>query len=106
MDPDGTHRNQLTFSFGVDASPAWSPDGTQIAFIRTVYPDATTEIWVMNADGTNPVQLTSNGYNHEGLDWSPDGTKIAFSYDKKGNDIGYVPATGGDEVLMIGSSHL
>jgi Tol biopolymer transport system component len=40
-----------------NASPAWSPDGTQIAFLT----DRTGqwEIWVMNADGSNQRPLFS-----------------------------------------------
>jgi TolB protein len=38
-----------------NASPAWSPDGSQIAFVT----DRTGqwEVWIMNADGTNPHPL-------------------------------------------------
>lgn len=38
-----------------NAAPAWSPDGSQIAFLT----DRTGrwELWVMNADGTNPQPL-------------------------------------------------
>jgi Tol biopolymer transport system component len=60
----------------------WSPDGTQIAFIKT--PDSQTpftvgELWVMKADGSNPRKLadvdTGHGY---AANWSPDGERIAF----------------------------
>ena len=48
---------------GVDADPAWSPDGTQIAFRRTI-PDGTEDgnedVYVMNSDGSGlrPVAET------------------------------------------------
>jgi Tol biopolymer transport system component len=38
---------QLTDNDTVDGRPAWSPDGTRIAFDSVA-----TEIFVMNADGT------------------------------------------------------
>ena len=63
--------------------PAWSPDGTRIAYIS----DATgeEEIYVMpQSGGEAPAQLTERGqamrYNPS---WSPDGDQIAFS-DKEG----------------------
>jgi Tol biopolymer transport system component len=59
--------------------PAWSPDGTRIAFMGG--PDGPTEydIWVMNADGSNPVQLTDSPGPDWWPAWSPDGTRIAFA---------------------------
>jgi Tol biopolymer transport system component len=38
-----------------NASPAWSPDGSQIAFVTDRA--GQWEIWIMNADGTNPHPL-------------------------------------------------
>jgi Tol biopolymer transport system component len=47
---------QLTTDPTIDANPAWSPDGLQIAFRsdRT----GNTEVWKMAADGAHLVQLT------------------------------------------------
>jgi hypothetical protein len=46
-----------------NVSPAWSPDGSQIAFLT----DRTGrwEIWVMNTDGSNPHPLFSDTVNNQ-----------------------------------------
>jgi Tol biopolymer transport system component len=66
--------NNLTNSAADDRAPAWSPDGTKIAFVRR------GDIFVMDADGSNPTNLTySQSMDNQGPAWSPDGTRIAFS---------------------------
>ena len=53
---DGSDRKRLTSGDGLDHSPAWSPDGTQVAFLRSrCYTPSITykpEILVANADGS------------------------------------------------------
>jgi Tol biopolymer transport system component len=64
--------------------PAWSPDGTRIAFIHADSRDAggnlvNEQVWVMNADGSGKTQLTFDAAPHDQLpDWSPDGARIAY----------------------------
>jgi len=72
MNPDGSDVQTVTSDGG---APAWSPDGTRIAFIRN---DGDNEIFVMNANGTGITQLTSNAADDQGPTWSADGTKIGF----------------------------
>src|SRR2546423_5046059 len=55
------------------SNPAWSPDGTRIAFDRT----DTESLYVADADGKGVKKLA--GDDARLPDWSPDGTRIAFS---------------------------
>jgi Tol biopolymer transport system component len=77
MDPDGTNVTRLTTSAAVDTQPAFSPDGTRIAW------QSAGQIWLMNRDGTNKQALTSLGTNGAPA-FSPDGTKIAFESNRGG----------------------
>jgi Tol biopolymer transport system component len=89
MNADGSGQTRITNSAGPDWSPAWSPDGTQIAF--TSARDGNYEIYVMNADGTAQTRLTNDPAWDAGADWSPNGQKIAFDrYPGDGNGEVYV----------------
>jgi Tol biopolymer transport system component len=80
MNADGTGSRQMTFNRSEERAPAWSPDGSRIAFIGRVGTRGgnTFEMCVMNADGTNLVQLTDNDAFEGTMTWSPDGHKIIF----------------------------
>ena len=59
---DGTNRRRLTKNtVGKDLDPNWSPDGTQIAFIRRMGKEkdqTSDELFIMNAGGTELQRLT------------------------------------------------
>jgi Tol biopolymer transport system component len=66
------------------ACPAWSPDGTKIAYEAIV--GKNPAIFVMNADGSERTQITHRaGTREENPDWSPDSTQIAFYSERYGN---------------------
>ena len=62
-------------------TPAWSPDGRTIAFVRANW-DEPWQLYVMNADGSGPRSLFGNVFSQAEPSWSPDGSSIAFeTYD-------------------------
>ena len=81
MNADGSDLTQITTD-GRSSAPAWSPDGSQIVFLRRVKspsdPWQQTDVFVMNADGTNQTRLTETRRFEYAPTWSPDGTLILF----------------------------
>jgi Tol biopolymer transport system component len=67
-----------------DTSPAFSPDGTTLAFARK-FLDVTRwtpgrQLWTMKPDGSDTQQLTDDPYyNHYDFAWSPTGDQIAYT---------------------------
>ena len=88
LNTDGSGVTILTDNSFYDGMPAWSPDGTKIAFVSDR--DGNGEIYVMNADGSHPTNLTNTSGGDDTPAWSPDGTKIAFVSDRDGNAEIYV----------------
>ncbi len=97
-DPAATNIIPLSSYPGRESSPAFSPDGNQIAFVWDGGQEANTDIYVRLVDGGNCVRVT----NHPGDDvnpvWSPDGRTIAFYRSTpEGDGIFLVPSLGGAE---------
>lgn len=78
---------QITSGDYEDSDPAWSPDGTMIAFTsnRTEEPDGNynSDIWLVKPDipveKQKPVRVTSNPGSDDGPIWHPDGERIAYA---------------------------
>jgi hypothetical protein len=77
MNADGSGQMKVTSDPAADFEPAWSPDGSRIAF--TSMRDGINQVYVMNADGTGQTNLTNSGLHDLQPSWSPDGSKIAFA---------------------------
>jgi Tol biopolymer transport system component len=83
--PDGTGEVNVTNSPQKEKSPAWSPDGKLIAYVR--WPER--QLFVMNADGTGARSIASVSDVSDKPSWSPDGRRIAFI---GGSDLAYTLA--------------
>ena len=73
--------------------PAYSPDGTRIAFDRCDHcdgPGANAGIFVMDANGANVTQITSEGpsdpFQEGEVQWSPNGTHFVFHRVRRSDD--------------------
>ena len=86
MNPDGSEQTNLTNTPALNEdAPAWSPDGTKIAYIEGsnfVY-----TIMVMNADGSGQEPIVGEPAYQFGPTWSADGTQIAFTREVPGTVI-------------------
>jgi hypothetical protein len=86
INADGTGGTQITSqaSGPPDGMPAWSPDGSKIAFMRFT---GSYDVWVMNADGTGQANLTPGtpAWDDYQPNWSPDGHRIAFASNRGGS---------------------
>ena len=82
--------SQLTVGDFEDQYPAWSPDGTQIAFASARQDDWDVElfrdIYLVDAGGGEPVRLTGGDSWYEAPCWSPDGARIACRFGVGGFD--------------------
>src|SRR5262249_9590141 len=81
-------------SYG-DRSPAISPDGATMVFIRRSNND-TDNIYLVRVTGGEPTRLTSDNSVINGLAWTPDGREIIYSSTRAGvQHLWKVPAEGG-----------
>jgi Tol biopolymer transport system component len=89
MDADGSNQQQVVGSLPNAQSVAWSPDGTEFAFVERYGP-----LVIVDVDGTGRRTLTAprvfepstRSWSGEIVTdpvWSPDGTKIAFAADSE-----------------------
>jgi hypothetical protein len=101
---DGTGVRQMTHEPMGATSPAWSPDGTMIAYARIgSTPWEFTGILLDVATGES-TQVTVDGGIGAGLQFTPDGASLLYSVAlyRVAGEIRTVPIAGGGSTLLIG----
>lgn len=78
------------------SDPAFSPEGTHVAFRRDSFVPGESGIWIKQVGGEELIQLTNSNSDCCPV-WSPDGRYVAFSrLSDKQRTIYEVPAVGGE----------
>ena len=99
INADGSERTRLTDDDAYNRHPAWSPDGSRIAFDSKRGPDS--YIYVINSDGSGLTRLTDDSSDDSFPVWSPDGTQIAYASYRDGWYYIYVMNTDGSEQIEL-----
>ena len=104
---------QLTNGEFQNSAPAWSPDGSQIAFVSGREDDwditLVTDIWVVPAEGGEPRRVTGADGMCDAPAWSPDGTRIAYRWLPEKEDfprhtqIAVVDVASGEHTILTAS---
>jgi TolB protein len=103
VDFDGASKFTVTPNRSINILPAWSPDGSKIAF--TAYRRPNPDLYVVSSSGGSPRQLSGRPGLNSGATWSPDGSKIALTLSKDGNpEIYVIDASGGDIISRLTST--
>jgi Tol biopolymer transport system component len=80
----GGDARRLTEDLTDATMPAWSPDGTALAF--QAYRDGNYHLYTIQEDRSGLRQLTSGPFDHREPRFSPDGATLLFSSDRGGSD--------------------
>jgi TolB protein len=84
-----------------DFLPAWSPDGTMIAFERE---NGDQQLWVIDSRGSGLRRLTA-GRSDGSPTWSPDGSRLLFTRGTVGREDFYTVASDGTDVRRLALGH-
>ncbi|MBI4531460.1 MAG: Tol-Pal system beta propeller repeat protein TolB [Candidatus Latescibacteria bacterium] len=88
VDYDGYNYQQITNDRSISLSPAWSPDGREIAY--TSSRDGNWYLYVVDVERRTSQPLSTRPGLNSAPAWSPDGSRIAYSMTIDGNSEIYV----------------
>jgi hypothetical protein len=95
--------NRITTSDAVDGEPDWSPDGREVAFVRSEPRARGTSLYVIRRDGGGLRRLTRAAQVVSQPAWSGDGLRIAYAASPLAGgsfDIWTIPSRGGAATVV------
>jgi TolB protein len=99
MDQDGSNIRQLTNDRSIILSPAWSPDGREIAV--TSYRDRNPDVVAVGLNGNGRRPLSQQQGLNSAPAWAPDGSRIALTLSKDGNPEIYAMSRNGTDLRRL-----
>ena len=102
LDDRGDVLRTLSGHDGIDVSPTWSPDGSQVAFCSAR--GGVPQIYAVPASGGTARRVSSGGTYNTSPAWSPKGDKIAYTGRVGGRFQIFVAPAGGGEARQLTAS--
>lgn len=98
-DADGFNPQTIASSPEPLMSPAWSPDGSKVAYVS--FENKSSQVYIQTlATGERQMVSGSRGINGA-PSWSPDGTRLALTLSKDGNPDIYVLDVAGRKLRRL-----
>ena len=98
-DADGANPRTVLQSTQPIMSPAWSPDGNQLAYVT--FENGKSEVFVQKLQSGQRQSVASFDGINSAPAWSPDGRKLALTLSRNGNPEVYVLELSSGELMRV-----